>query len=177
MQVQEALEEYLLSQMVTLCANGTTSDAVAGDASRMIEDLGLFEAVTPFERFVSTLGPGMVTSPRVIEDTPQSLRVSVEHRYSLARWPSFEFVVFESEDGIAWGQTFARRVGMPVPAISAMTDLARWSHLESEVRAALGVPVSHEGWSPWESSIYHMGDTDVALCYVYGLLQNVKPLA
>jgi len=173
MYIQEAFEEYLLDKMMTLCADGRQSHDIARDANRVAEDLGLFDAVTPFARFVDTLGPGMVGVPRVIEDAPQSLRVSAEHRYTLERWPLFEFVVFESEDGLAWGQTFARRVGTPVPTISEITDLARWSHVESEVRAALGAPVAHEGWPPWEISIYRVGETEATLCYVYGLLQSV----
>ena len=114
--------------------------------------------------------------PRVIEDAPESLRVSVEHRYALSRWPSFDFVIFESETGIAWGQTFARRRGMRVPVISTLDDLARWSHVESEVCAALGAPESDEGWPPWKNAIYRIDGSVFVLCYVYGLLQSARPL-
>jgi hypothetical protein len=174
MNVQEALEEYLLNKMSTLCADRSPSNDVGAEANRTIDELGLFDLVTPFERVASTLGVGTVRPPRVIDDAPESRRLSVEHRYSLSPWPEFEFVILESEDGIAWAQAFARRDGVPVPVVQGVGDLARWSHVESEVRAALGTPISHEAWSPWETAVYRTGDAEFALCYVYGMLQSVK---
>jgi hypothetical protein len=171
---QEALEAYLLAKMATLC--GETPMGVDLDAFRRMEELALFDIATPFERVASTLGRGTVSPPRVIDDAPESLRLSVEHRYALSRWPSFDFVILESAEGMAWGHAFARRAGMPVPAIRRLADLVRWSHVESEVRAALGAPESHEQWSPWESAVYRLDGRAFALCYVHGLLQNVRPV-
>ena len=176
MNAQNAFENYLLEKMASLCpTNGKTLNGLVGAESRLMDELRLFDPVTPFERVASTLGHGTVTTARMIEDAPPSLRISVEHRYSLPRWPAFDFVILESEEGIAWGQTFARRARTPVPPIHGITDLARWSHVESEVRAELGAPESHEAWSPWESAVYRVDGRSVVLCYVYGLLQNVRP--
>jgi hypothetical protein len=175
MRVQEAFEEYLLEQMALLCRTSGGAPGGVSDASRMIDALGLFDVVTPFERIESTLGRGIVAPPRVVEDAPESMRVSVEHRYALSPWPSFEFTILESEGGIAWGQAFARKTGTSIPRIDCLSDLRRWSHVESEVRAALGAPESHEGWSPWKSAIYRVDGAAFTLCYVYELLQSVRP--
>lgn len=174
--IQQALEGYLLDKMAKLCAHGAVSTDANSQASQAIDDLALFEMITPFERIASALGPGIVGPKRVVEDAPQSLRVSRQHRYSLSQWPSFEFVIFESDDGLAWGQRFARRRDVLAPIIREVSDLTRWSHLESEVRGALGAPKGHESWSPWETSIYRFDDVDFALCFVYGLLQSVMPV-
>ena len=173
-QMQQELERCLLATMAKLCKDSATSDV---DACRKIQTVGLFEMTTPFERINEALGPGRVAEPRVIEDGPASFGASVEHRYSLSPWPSFDFVILESEDGIAWGYRFARRIGLSPPSVRTLADLGQWSHLESEVRAALGEPISHEGWPPWEGLVYRLGGSDVILCFVFGLLQNVTKVA
>src|SRR5689334_12622067 len=152
--MKDEVESYLYSQMVTLCGGDNAQNDVDVDACREIEKLVLFDVTTPFARIARTLGDGLVSLPRVIEGVPESMRVSIEHRYALSRWPAYEFVIFESESGIAWGHTFVRRVGSVIPSIRRVTDLDRWSHLESEVRTALGAPSSHEEWFPWESATY-----------------------
>jgi hypothetical protein len=172
MHVQEAVEEYLLRKMTKLCLDGEASNAL--DSLPVIDELGLFDIVTPFERVARTIGHGRVSEPRVIDDEPDSLRLSREHRYSLSQWQSFEFIIFESSEGLAWGHTFARRVGVPVPVIQRMTDLARWSHVETEVRAAFGPPASHEEWWPWSSAVYECEGVSFSLCYVFGLLQSIE---
>jgi hypothetical protein len=175
--MRDEVQSYLLSQMVTLCGGDNAQKDVDVDTCRAIEKLGLFDITTPFERIARTLGGGRVSSPRVIEGAPESMRLSIEHRYALSRWPAYEFVIFESEGGIAWGHTFVRRAGSVTPSIRQITDLDRWSHLESEVRTALGAPSSHEEWFPWASATYRLGGNAFALCYVYGLLQRVGPVA
>lgn len=172
MQVQETLEEYLLQEMTKLCPGGKASNVA--DSLRAVDELGLFDMVTPFERVARALGQGKMSEPRVIDDAPDSLRISREHRYSLSQWPSFEFIILESNDGLAWGHAFARRVGEPVPVIRRVSDLRRWSHVETEVRTALGPPVSHEEWSPWTSAVYEHDGVSFAFCYVFGLLQSVE---
>ncbi|MDQ3788055.1 MAG: hypothetical protein M3422_12545, partial [Actinomycetota bacterium] len=107
----KALEAYLLATMVRLCGDDTNVCDVDRAGCRQIEELGLFEIRTPFERVANALGSGLTGPPQVIEDAPESLRESVEHRYALARWPAFEFRVLESRSGLAWGQMFVRRLG------------------------------------------------------------------
>jgi hypothetical protein len=172
MNVQEILEEYLMQKMMKLCPGEEASNVA--DSHRAIEELGLFDMVTPFGRVADALGQGEMSDPRVIDDAPDSLRISREHRYSLSRWPLFEFVILESHDGLAWGHTFARRVGLPAPVIPRMEDLRRWSHVETEVRKALGPPASYEEWSPWASAVYECDGRSFSLCYVFGLLQSAE---
>lgn len=170
----EAIETYLAVEMATLCGNRNVLNEDDLEAHHRIEALGLFDVATAFERFADVLGVGAVSSPRMIADAPKSLRVSIEHRYTFLRWPAFDFIILESEEGIAWGHAFVRRSGAAIPVIRALGDLARWSHVEAEVRAALGEGQSREGWPPWESVLYEGPDGVAALCYVYGLLQSVQ---
>jgi hypothetical protein len=169
MQVQKTFEDYLLQTMVELCPNGKPSND-----HPQIEDLGLFDTFTPFERVARVLGSGQVSDAREIPNAPESLKISTEHRYSLERWPVFDFVILESSDGLAWGHSFARRIGLTAPPIGYIADLSQWSHVESEVRAALGAPTAEEGWPPWETALYPSDGSAFALCYVYGLLQSVR---
>jgi len=175
MSAKEALEAYLLQTMTRLCSTGMATRPLQPPLTT--DDARLFDVVTPFARLAAKFGPGMAGERLSLEDQPESLRYSIEHRYSLGKWPAFDFVILESPDGLAWGHTVARRIGEPTPPIHGITDLARWSHVESEVRAALGTPSSGEAWSPWESAIYNLNGVEISLCYVFGLLQTASTQA
>jgi hypothetical protein len=170
----QALEAYLFATMTQLCGSTATLSDSDRDGRRLIDELNLFGIGIPFERVTNALGCGLTGPPRVFEGAPESLRVSVEHRYALSRWPLFEFCILESEHHAAWGQKFVRRPGVLPPPIQSPGDLRAWSHVESEVLAVLGQPETCEEWWPWKSATYRAGATEYVLCYVYDLLQRVE---
>ena len=172
--ITAAFEAYLLATMVRLCGDNPNVRDSDHDGCRQIEDLSLFDIDTPFERVARALGLGATGWPQIIENVPESLRESVEHRYALSRWPDFDFRILESRGGLAWGQMFVRRLGVVPPPVCSVADLRAWSHVESEVEAALGAPVLSEEWPPWKSVSYRAGTTEYVLCYVYALLQRVE---
>lgn len=174
--MQAAFEAYLSAVMVKLCRTSEPISESDLDSFRRIEAFGLFDVHTPFERIANMLGPGATAAPHLMESIPESLKGSVEHRYLLTSWPLFEFRILESRDGLAWGQTFVRRTDILPPPISSIADLRAWSHIESEVCAAIGEPESSEEWSPWKTAIYVFDATEYAICYVYDLLQRIEVL-
>ncbi len=165
------LEDYLLSTMKRLCPIFKPANAAKVTGDNSVDDI--LGATTPFARVTDAFGPSTMSSSRMIFGAPATLRDSLEHRYSLSKWPLFDFVILESNAGLAWDCFFERRVGVPVPPIQGMMDLSQWSHIESEVRAALGPPSSDEAWPPWESAIYRRDGASASLCYVFRLLQSV----
>src|SRR5260221_8695555 len=161
--------------MGRLCrlSGAVSSDAVPTELAVVDR---LFGVNSRFADINEAFGSGAATRTRVVEGVPESLRVSVEHRYELSPWPMLDFVILESKDGLAWGYTFERHTGIATPLIDNVDKLSRWSHVETEVRAALGLPLSGEAWPPWSSAVYRDGSAAISLCYVFGLLQSVQYL-
>jgi hypothetical protein len=82
----ESFEEYLLDQMDRLCPSGVKR-TLSVDSARYHEELALFGTATSFDRVRRRLGNGDAICRRVIEGVPDSLRHSIEHRYSVILWP------------------------------------------------------------------------------------------